>query len=201
MNRLLTVPSRLQFLGEKEGVDDFEGEMIEAAKANVEAFGPLYERYVQQVYRYMRTRTRNEDDAADLTQQTFLNALHGLPRYTARGVPFAAWLFRIALYTIRQKQRKERITVSWDLLPEALHPKGDEGPEGVILSNERMVRIEGLLEQLKTSQRELLVLRFAAGLSSAEIAAVLGKKQSAIKKQLSRILHHIKEEYYQNEQI
>ncbi|GHO86936.1 RNA polymerase sigma factor [Dictyobacter formicarum] len=199
MNILLVLPSHLQRQGVTDEVDISELELIEAAKANAQAFAPLYERYAQQVYRYTRTRIRNEDDAADLTQQTFLNALHALPRYKSRGIPFVAWLFRIALYTIRQKQRKERITVSWDLLPEALHPQGEEDPEGVLLQQERLKRVEVLFEKLKTSQRELLMLRFAAGLSSTEIAAVLGKSPASVKKQLSRILHTLKEGYSQYE--
>ncbi|EFH90804.1 RNA polymerase sigma factor [Ktedonobacter racemifer] len=201
MNILLVLPSLFQPSIELDEEKKREVELIEAAKANPEAFAPLYERYAYQVYCYTRTHVHSEEDAADLTQQTFLHALRALPRYQLRGIPFIAWLFRIALYTIRQKQRKERGTVSWDLLPEILHSKDELGPEGALLAQERLKRVEDLLVRLKHSQREMLALRFAAGLRSSEIAAVLGKSQAAVKKQLSRILHTLKEGYRQDEEI
>lgn len=85
--------------------------------------------------------------------------------------------------------------VSWDLLPEEMHPRGEHDPEDAFLHQERLRQVEGLLTKLKTSQRDLLALRFAAGLSSSEIAAVLGKSQASVKKQLTRILHSLKEVY------
>jgi RNA polymerase sigma-70 factor (ECF subfamily) len=199
VNILLALPLHLLRRTELDDTKKPEVQLIEAAKANPQDFAPLYEAYAQQVYRYMRTRVRSDEDAADLTQQTFLHALHALPRYQMRGIPFAAWLFRIAQYTIRQKQRKERITVSWDLLPEEMHPNDECDPEGSLLYSERLIRVSELISKLNTSKRELLALRFAAELSSSEIAVVLNKKQAAVKKQLTRILQSLKEGYKQYE--
>jgi len=125
VNIWLALPFLHQHSDSREETEACEVQLIEAAKANPQDFTPLYERYALPVYRYLRTHTGNNEEAADLTQQTFLHALHALPRYHARGVPFAAWLFRIAHYTALQKQRKERITVSWDLLPEKCTRKKD----------------------------------------------------------------------------
>ncbi len=80
-------PSRLQH-------DDQA--LVRAAQADVAQFNALYHLYVERVHRYMLARTHNAEDAADLTQQVFLQALDALPRYRDRGVPFAAWVFRIA---------------------------------------------------------------------------------------------------------
>jgi RNA polymerase sigma-70 factor (ECF subfamily) len=176
-----------------------EIQLIEAAKKNPQNFAPLYEHYALRIYRYIRTRTGSNEDAADLTQQTFMHALNALPRYQAQGVPFAAWLFRIAQYTVSQKQRKERITISWDLLPEGMHPEGEDDPEHVVLRHEQMVRLRKLLEALDPYKRDLLALRFASGLSSAEIAMVIGKSQAATQKQLTRILQSLKEGYHYDE--
>jgi RNA polymerase sigma-70 factor (ECF subfamily) len=178
-----------------------EVQLIEAAKKNPQNFAPLYEHYALRIYRYIRTRTGSDDDAADLTQQTFMHALHALPRYRAQGVPFAAWLFRIAQYTVGQKQRKERITVSWDLLPEGMHPEGEHDPEHVVLHQEQMMRLRKLLEALDPYKRDLLALRFASGLSSTEIAMIVGKSQAAVQKQLTRILQSLKEGYRYDEAL
>jgi RNA polymerase sigma-70 factor, ECF subfamily len=185
----------------REVTEAREMQLIEAAKANIQNFTPLYERYALRVYRYMRTRTGSDEDAADLTQQTFMHALHALPRYRAQGVPFAAWLFRIAQYTAYQKQRKERITISWDLLPEGMHPEGEQDPVHVVLHQEQMMRLRKLLGALDTYKRDLLALRFASGLSSAEIAIVVGKSQAAVQKQLTRILQSLKEGYHYDEAL
>ena len=73
-----------------------EKDMIRAAQADPTAFDMLYHRYADQVYAYLRTRTSTVDDAADLTQQVFLQALRALPRYHMTQAPFAAWLFMSA---------------------------------------------------------------------------------------------------------
>jgi RNA polymerase sigma-70 factor, ECF subfamily len=70
--------------------------LVAAAKADNAAFGPLYERYVGRIYNYLYYRTGNAHDAEDLTARVFQRALIGLERYTSRGLPFSAWLYRIA---------------------------------------------------------------------------------------------------------
>ncbi|HEU4793423.1 MAG TPA: sigma-70 family RNA polymerase sigma factor [Nitrolancea sp.] len=117
-----------------------------------------------------------------------------MPSYRNRGVPFAAWLFRIARNVAIDHARRKRITLTWDLLPEALHPTNTT-PESVVLREEASEPLRVLLSQMDTGKRELLALRFAAGLTSREISAVVGKSEAAVKKQLTRILQTIKEQY------
>ncbi len=74
-------------------------------------------------------RTTTEEDAADLTQHVFVQALHALPQYRVRAAPFAAWLFRIARNVAIDAHRRRRITVAWDFIPEALQPMGERDPE------------------------------------------------------------------------
>jgi RNA polymerase sigma-70 factor, ECF subfamily len=175
--------------------EKFEDEvvLIEAAKLDPAAFEPLYQRYMMRIYRYLCLRVRNTEDAADLTQQVFLKVLHALPGYRVRGVPFAAWLFRIAHDTVCDAYRREKRTMSWDFIPDDELLATDVDPELLILQREQLERLIHLLYQLDPSKQELLALRFSAGLSGAEIALVVGKSQAAVNKQLTRTLHYLKE--------
>lgn len=181
-----------------EGADEseIEGLWIEAARSNPGAFEPLYLRYKLRVYHYLRMRLNNDEDAADLTHQVFLQALTALPKYQQRGIPFAAWLFRIAHHSALKISRRHPHMVSWDVLPEALHPTSEQDPETWTLQQETLAWLRLLLEHLDTPKRELLVLRFAAGLTVPQIAAVIGKKPEAVKKQLRRLLQSLKENYH-----
>src|SRR5229473_2397656 len=110
--------------------------LVRAAQASPTAFGSLYERYRDRVYGYLRTRTRSPEDAADLTQQVFVQALDALPRYREQGAPFAAWLLRIAHNTAANYHKRYRQTIAWDLLPEALHPAAAEDLEAHVARRE-----------------------------------------------------------------
>jgi RNA polymerase sigma-70 factor (ECF subfamily) len=173
-----------------------EDALVRAAQADSAAFGPLYERYRDRVYGYLRTRSRSPEDAADLTQQVFLQALDALPRYRRRGAPFAAWLFRIARNAAINEHKRRRETVAWDLLPEALHPLLGDGPEAQVLQREAIARLHEVLSACDPSAREVLALHFAAGLTVRETAAVVGRSEAAVKKQLMRTIRVLKERYH-----
>jgi RNA polymerase sigma-70 factor (ECF subfamily) len=172
-----------------------ETRQVQAAKVNPAAFDTLYQRYMPQVYRYLRARTHSEDDAADLTQQVFLQALNALPNYQERGLPFAAWLFRIAHNTVVNSYRRNHPNLDWDALPEAMHPAATQDPETTALQHESLSQLQQLLTQLSHDKRELLALHFAAGLTTREIAAMVGKSEAAVKKQLSRTVQALKKDY------
>jgi RNA polymerase sigma-70 factor (ECF subfamily) len=151
-------------------------------------------RYRGRVYSYLRTRLNNDEDAADATQQVFLQALKALPKYKQRGKPFAVWLFRIAHHLAINLSSRNPSTVSWQALPE--HPASEQDVEANVLQQETLAHLRRLLATLDPYKRELLSLRFAAGLTVPQIAAVLGKNPEAIKKQLSRLLQSFKEQYH-----
>jgi RNA polymerase sigma-70 factor (ECF subfamily) len=176
-------------------LEDVEIQLVEAAKANPADFASLYHCYEMRVYRYLRTRASSDEDAADLTQQVFLKALEALPGYRARGIPFAAWLFRITRHVAVDHYRRSKHTQCWDLLPEATQSPTEQSPEAMVLQHEDLVQLRGLLAQLTVQKRELLALRFAAGLSTTEIAQVVGKSHASVKKQITRILQSLKEQY------
>lgn len=178
-----------------DGEEDDESALVQAAQLDPLSFGELHSRYEARVWRYLRARTENEEDAADLTQQVFLQALDALPKYKERGLPFAAWLFRIARNAAADYHRRRRIHLSWDLLPEALHPAAEGNPEGEALGRERALRLRSLLVALGPDKRELLALHFVAGLTMREIAPVVGKSEAAVQKALYRTLQALKEQY------
>ena len=175
---------------------DDERALVVSAQADPRAFGPLYRRYLMRVYRYVRAQTPN-DDAADITQQVFLRALSALPAYRLEGPPFSAWLFRIARHAAIDARRRQRPSVAWERLPEALMPEGERDPEETYLRTEALARLRELVAALDADKRELLALRFAGQLSSTEIATVVSKQPEAVRKMLTRTLHALKEHYHE----
>jgi RNA polymerase sigma-70 factor (ECF subfamily) len=183
-----------------EGNSNMEGDeraWVHAAQADATRFNVLYHMYVDRVYRYLLARTSSAEDAADLTQQVFLQALDALPKYRERSLPFAAWLFRIARNVTIDAHRRQQSTLGWDAVPPSLQHAEAIDPEAAALHEESLAHLRALLVQLDASKRELLALRFAAGLSSRQIAAVVGKREAAVKKQLSRTIHMLKEQYHE----
>jgi RNA polymerase sigma-70 factor (ECF subfamily) len=172
-----------------------EAALVHAAQHDPTAFAPLYERYRDRIYAYLRTRTRTPDDAADLTQQVFVQALDALPRYRTGRVPFAAWLVRIAHNVAANYHRGHRHTLTWDLLPEALQPPVDDDLETRVARHEAIARLDAVLRTCTADTREMLALHFAARLTVAETAAAMGKSEAAVKKHLYRTLRLLKEHY------
>jgi RNA polymerase sigma-70 factor, ECF subfamily len=169
--------------------------LVRAAQADPAAFASLYDRYRVPVYRYLRLRCASDDEAADLMQQTFLNALDALPRYRERGAPVAAWLFRIAHNLVANAHRARGHTVTLDVTT-AEHLRSDaDGPEALALREERLAHLRVLYSTLDDDKQELLALRFGAGLSSREIAPIVGRSQAAVKKQLTRTIQSLREQY------
>lgn len=165
-----------------------------------EAFPPfevLYERYHAQIYRYLYANLGHEQDAADLMQQVFLQAWRHRQTYQPQRGSVATWLFSIAHHRLVDFYRLSRPALSWESLPDI--PELDQGPEAKVLSEETLTLVKKLLEALSQPEQELLALRFAARLSSAEIAAIIGKSEAATKKQLSRLLHRLQEQYRHQE--
>jgi RNA polymerase sigma-70 factor, ECF subfamily len=173
-----------------------ERRLIEAAQTDVAAFAGLYDLYVDAVFSYLRTYSENDEDAADLTQHVFVRALEALPRYRHQGVPFRAWLFRIARNAATDTFRRRRRTLPWDHIPESLHPFSRSDPESVAMHREALNELRVLVGQLPPEKQELLALRFAAGMSSSEIALVLGRSPAAVQKELVRVMHLLKEQIH-----
>jgi RNA polymerase sigma-70 factor, ECF subfamily len=172
-----------------------EAGLIRAARANPAAFAWLYKRHRHRIYWYLRTRTASAEDAADLLQEVFLHALDRLTQYDSKKGPFVAWLFGIARHAAHNQHRGQRLTVSWDLLPDVLRPLSQDDPETCALHNESLAQLADIFTALERDKRELLVFRYVVGLSFAEIGAIVGKSEAATRQQVSRLLRTLKEHY------
>jgi len=168
-----------------------------AQGGDAEAFGQLYDRYVDVVYRYVYYRVSSVTLAEDLTSETFIRALRRISSYTWQGRDFGAWLVTIARNLIADhfKSGRYRLEVATSDLVEAGADQREEGPENEVLT---AITNEALLEAVKAlnaEQQECISLRFLQGMSVAETAAIMGKNEGAIKalqyravKSLSRLL-------------
>ena len=144
-----------------------------------EAWTGLYEEFFNRIYRYVYLRVGNRAEAEDLTGQVFLKALQSISSFRWRGVPFSAWLFRIAHNQVVDYMRKARLRRTVPL-GESL-PATSADP--VLLAEQRSTlgRLAHFVGQLTGAQRAVIELRFAGGLSTAETAKVLGKSPGAVK--------------------
>lgn len=172
-----------------------EPALIRAAQRDPTAFVALYRLYGDRVYQYMRVRTASSDEAADLTQQVFLRALDGIAGYRDRGLPFSAWLFRIARNVAVDTRRKMRADLSLDIIPEHLQPWSQEDIEGAVVYAADLSRLKALIADLDPEERELITLRFMSGLTLEEIASVIGSSRSAVHRRLTHTLRILKERY------
>lgn len=166
-----------------------ESALVEAAKHDVRAFGELYERYHNRVYRYVYHRVGMQTDAEDITAAVFMKALEALPAYQARRNGFAPWLFRIAHNAVVDHYRRHKIQRSYDDLDQEA---ADPDPLAHVLGNERRDELHSLVQCLSPEQREVVLMRYAADLSFKEIAAVLKKNEPAIRMLLHRGLRRLK---------
>ncbi len=179
--------------------DDDDKAEIQAALRNPDAFDALYRRHYARVWRYLRACTGEDSDASDLAQQTFLQAFQALSNYRGSGT-FIGWLMRIARNLVLSRHPSGSGTssrapaLSLEDLPEMAATSGVT-PEGAYLRREALERLAALVATLTTAQRDLLSLRFAADLTIPQIAALIGKKPEAVKKQMQRLLHALKERY------
>ncbi|WP_051203421.1 RNA polymerase sigma factor [Hugenholtzia roseola] len=176
-----------------------EETLIEAAQKDPQAFQVLYQKYFGKLLRYVLRKTGDEELAADLTQQTFLKALLHLPKFEPRGVPFSAWLYRIAtneVYKHFQQTQKMPVyhfdTETLAIWIEQHQPA--ENREGVELLQERLQKMQKHLKNLSESDLNLIQLRFFEDKSFKEIAYILEASESATKMRLYRILEKMKKQ-------
>ena len=158
-----------------------EESLVRRAKENDEAaLTQLYEENFDKIYRYIVLKIGDRTEAEDMTQQVFLKAFKSISGYRSRGSQFSSWLFRIAHNQMVDYWRKKskRATVP---LEESLVGSSNSNPSSEV---EQKMDIENLVaatKQLTSLQREVVSLRFAGGLSLAEVAKTLGKSEGAIK--------------------
>ncbi len=154
--------------------------IVSASEGDREAFGRLYERYVFRVYRHIHFLTNDSKLAEDLTAETFLNALEAILRYEVRGVPFLAWLFRIAHNLTMSQMKAQNRRNGHAQLADGVEAKRtsrllEESCEAKVDGE----RVWGEVRKLRVDQRRVIVMRFIDGLSYSDIARVLDKSVGA----------------------
>jgi RNA polymerase sigma-70 factor (ECF subfamily) len=170
---------------------------LQAGEGALPPFEMLYDQYHMQVYRYLYAHLKHEHDAADLMQQVFFQAWKQRQSYEPGRGSVATWLLSIAHHRLVDFYRMSRPTISWESVPEMATM--DQDPEEKVISEETMALVRKVLETLSQQEQELLALRFAARLSSGEIAAIVGKSEAATKKQLTRLLRRLQDLYRRQE--
>jgi RNA polymerase sigma-70 factor (ECF subfamily) len=178
-----------------------EEQLIERAKTDPEAFGQLYELYVEKIYNYIYYRLGNRHEAEDLTAKVFYRALNHIAHYNHKGAPFAAWLYRIAHNLVinwrRDNQRRQMVALeNLDL-----SASRQENPHyAVERSNERELLLAAI-QRLPRERQQLLMLKFVEKMSNAEIGRVMGRSEGAIKSLYHRTLVSLKEILAEHENL
>jgi len=166
-----------------------EAALVEAAQNDPHAFEPLYERYVDRIYRYAYRRVGNHADAEDVTSQTFQQALAGLPGYEWRGVPFGAWLYRIAGNVIARRGRSSNREIAVEDVTSLSQEDADvEVDPAEIVAAQQENDVTKALRQLPLDQQRVIVLRFSQGMKNREIGEVMGRSEGAVKQLLHRAM-------------
>jgi len=160
--------------------------LVERAQAGeTAAFGLLYDRYMDTVFRFIYFRVGNRPLAEDLTSDTFLRALKRINSFTWQGRDLGAWLVTIARNLVADhfKSGRYRLEVTTgDVLDADQADRGPEGsPELAVVDHITNVALLGAVKQLNPEQQECIVLRFLHGFSVAETANAMGKNEGAIK--------------------
>jgi len=153
--------------------------VADAKRGDTEAFGRIFDEYAGPIYRFIASRVSRPSDAEDLTQLVFVKALEALPRYEARGVPFGGWLFRLARNAIIDQIRTRREHLS--LVVATTRESEEASPEAMASLRDDLDQVAAALAELTDDQREVIELRFFAGLSVAETAEAMGRQEGTIR--------------------
>lgn len=173
------------------GADD--AVLVEMARRDKAAFGVLYERYAKKVYNYIYYRTGSHEDAEDLTSRVFHRALTHIQGYIDRGVPFQAWLYRIAHNLVanwhRDRSRHKVIPLD-EFVATRLR---SEAPEAAAESQNEQQRLVEAIRTLPEDRQQLLLLKFVDRLSNQEIGEIMNRSEGAIKSLYHRTLLALRE--------
>jgi len=170
-----------------------EHELIKKAQYNEAAFAILYDRYFDGVFGFIFRRTDNEEAAGDISSQVFLKVLQNLKKYQFMGLPFSAWLYRIASNEVNKFYRKEKRKVIFSLEEERIHDLIDDDDE-----ENKQHHIKVLVEclnEMSTEVVEVLELRFFEDKGFKEIAFILEISESGAKMRTYRALEKLKKNF------
>ena len=157
-----------------------ESELVQRAiKGDAQAFGELYQQNLKRIYRYTFYKVGSATEAEDLTEQTFLKAWEAMGRYREQGVPFSAWLFRLAHNLVIDYHRTRHEAASLD---DAMETEDKQpGPDEIARARLDVGTLQDAITKLTPEQQQVIILRFVQGLSHGDVAAIMGKNEGAIR--------------------
>lgn len=179
-------------INEKQDIS-MEEVLPRAIKGDLEAFSVLYKENVQRIYTYIYYRTGDKHDAEDLTARVFQRALSHIGKYEDKGVPFSAWLYRIAhnLVANWHRDRSRRKEISIDEAPMEI-PSMDM-PESSMIKDQEIGVLMTYVRTLPADRQMLLILKFVDDMTNIEIASIMGKSEGAIKSLYHRTLLQLRD--------
>ena len=178
----------IKALKKQNSPTDDPAALVTSAREDPAAFGRLYDLYVQRVFGYLYRRVGSQQDAEDLTSQTFIAAYEALESYRGQN-HFAAWLFGIARHKLMDHYRRTSAQPPTDDVEDI--PK-EEHTLDRIIQDEELSRLGALIQHLNSEEQDLIYLRYLAGLSYVEMGELLGKNSDAVKKSVYRLLARLK---------
>lgn len=174
-----------------------------ASQGDRNAYGELYGRYVDRIYRYIYFKVGQRAEAEDLTSQTFLKAWDAIGDYEWRNHPFGAWLFRIAHNLVVDHHRSRRESVPLDnATPQLEHRATRDGlrPEHVMSDLVTLDRVRHAVGRLTEEQQQVVILRFFEEMSTGEVAQLMGKRRGAIRGLQFRALSALRDLLYREQE-
>ena len=167
------------------------GELTERARdGDTLALGQLYELFLDRIFRFIRFRVSTAEDAEDITQEVFLKMWRGLKSYRAGGVPFEAWLFKIARNSVIDHYRKQKPAISFQNAPTIADTK--KSPQDTALESISKQEVLNKLKKLKPAYQEIIILKFIEERETKEISAIMDKPAAHIRVLQSRALNALR---------
>jgi RNA polymerase sigma-70 factor, ECF subfamily len=172
-----------------------DGNAVKLASAgNPDAFSYLYEHNVTRIYNYIYYRIGSELEAEDLTSRVFHRAFGHIGKYVEKGVPFSAWLYRIAHNLIANWHRDSHRRREVSLEDQQEMPVHADLPERTVEQSQEMERLLGAIRRLSEDRQQLILLKYVEDLSNGEIAVIMSRTEGAIKSLYHRALIALREE-------
>jgi RNA polymerase sigma-70 factor, ECF subfamily len=173
-----------------------EHQLIEAAKQDPARFQELYDRYFDQIYSYVYYHGGSREQAEDITAATFQRGLEDLPNFQWRGVPYSAWLYRVAGNLLSRDRRRP----AWlELLDTQYRGDQPEEPDEVVLRRDENSRLHDAIRSLPSDQRQAILLRFFAGMRNKEVGRVMNRSEGAVKLLVFRAVSNLRRQLPEDE--
>ncbi len=165
--------------------------IAQAKNGQIEAYGKLYQRYLDPIYRYIRSRVAEDSIAEDLTELVFLRAFEALDRYKERGRPFSAFLYKVARNLLMDHYRQQKREISLEAVDDMALT--DTSIDEHVIRSEREMMLQHAMADLRPDYQEVIRLRIILALPTATVALWMGRSEGAVRVLLHRALNALRE--------